>query len=257
MVVFYTLPPADISYPYILINLNRPAPGLRYIRKHKDSIKSVIIDSGVEIFRDPQVYDYPRGHEHKLLSIYKKVRRLVKDTWAVIPDYPDDYRPAGLWAGGLTNIDRTVRNVEYYTQNYADVNFIIPVQGFNNSPSSILTSLSKYKKLGILKKYDYFAVANLCVSKRVKNIIKTLYLARWALPGRYIHAFGINTFAARKARYIINSFDSLAWTFPRSSGRPSCKNKASRIRYFAEYIMRYAGFLDLPEGYLTYLKTFI
>ena len=59
--IFYTKPPKKIPYPYVLINLNNPKDGKSYIRKHRDIIKSVIIDSGIEIFRRPDVKEYPEG----------------------------------------------------------------------------------------------------------------------------------------------------------------------------------------------------
>jgi hypothetical protein len=58
---FFTLPPSGVYWPYVLINANRPERGLRYLRRW-GRVEVVIVDSGVEIFRDPSVRDYPPDH---------------------------------------------------------------------------------------------------------------------------------------------------------------------------------------------------
>ena len=97
MIRFYTLPPSDVNWPHILINANNPA--LSYIRKHRKAIKSVIVDSGIEIFRNPEVKDYPKGHIYRIVKLHNYLRRILPDAevYVTVPDYCDDYHPGSLW----------------------------------------------------------------------------------------------------------------------------------------------------------------
>jgi hypothetical protein len=112
----FTTPPKP--YPYVLINVMHPKfSPLKYAEK-------VIIDSGVEIFRDPSVKDYPRDHIYRLLKVYAKTRQIIhnKKVWVTVPDYPDDYHPRNLWINEqYTNIERTVENVLKYTEQYRTI----------------------------------------------------------------------------------------------------------------------------------------
>ncbi len=120
--LFYTLPPIYIPYPFILINANNP--NINYIVKNRDFIESVIIDSGVEIFRDPSIKDYPSNHFEKLVRLYKRVKNICRDcnVYVTIPDYPDDYNPKALWINNKTNIERTLDNILYALNSYSEVN---------------------------------------------------------------------------------------------------------------------------------------
>jgi len=235
--IFYTLPPIEIRYPYILLNANRPY--ISYIRRHHKWIKSVIIDSGVEIFRNPKIKEYPRDHLNKILGLYNECKALGINAYATIPDYPDDYHPRNLWLSGkITNIERTVENVLKITDEHKHINWLIPIQGHYENPRSILKSIERYEEAGILKKYSYFAIANLCTTRRINTIIKTCNLARLFLPDKRLHAFGISLKAAMRLKGIIDSFDSLAWTFPRKPGLASCRGEHERAIYFKNYLQR-------------------
>jgi hypothetical protein len=61
MIKFFTTPPKP--YPYILINAKNP--DFSYL----NSASEVIIDSGVEMFRDPSVKDYPEDWERRLVNL--------------------------------------------------------------------------------------------------------------------------------------------------------------------------------------------
>ena len=74
MVKFFTLPPDKIPYPYILVNANRP--NVRYIWLNKDFIEMVIIDSGVEMFRNPSVKDYPPRWFDRIAELYKRIKKI-------------------------------------------------------------------------------------------------------------------------------------------------------------------------------------
>jgi hypothetical protein len=237
MVKLFTTPP--VPYPYVLININRPVFSfLRYAEE-------VLIDSGIEIFRDPNVKDYPRDHERRLIKIYPKVREKVgnKPVYVTVPDYCDDYHPRGLWLSEeYTNIERTVDSVLKYTEKYDWIPWLIPVQGWYKNPESVLRSIKLYREYGIIREYGYFAVGNLCVEPDVRVICRTVSIVRRELPDKKIHVFGLKLAALRKVYRLIDSFDSLAWTRPVSKdlrANWSCKNKEERVRFFSEWLRRY------------------
>lgn len=234
---FYTLPPLQVAYPYVLINANRPEDGLRYIRRHAGLVESVIIDSGIEIFRKKECFDYPPGHLGRIVRIYHRVKQLVKDVWATCPDYCDDYHPRQLWlSNGYTNIERTVDSVLKCLEKHPDVNWIIPVQGWNRKPRSVLRCLNLYKEYGV--DGEYYGVANLCVEKSENIIVKTVRYVKSMLGDKRIHVFGLSLPVARRLRYDIYSFDSMAWTRPVDRKGWSCKNTEERVKYFIKWVKR-------------------
>jgi len=261
-VVFYTLPPIDLDYPYILCNLNSFGEGYRYIRKHFRSIRSVIIDSGIEIFRDPNVKDYPKDIEYRLVRSYNKAVQFCSNTYITVPDYCDDHHPKSLWINEkITNIERTVKNVEYYTSKY-DFNWLIPIQGHYKKPETVFRCLNLYDKIDIFEKYRYFAVGMLCIENDKKIIQKTLSNVREILPHKKykIHVFGLKLKALKYVSHLINSFDSMAWTRPvnnsikkyfqdrkNRSVRTACslKGKVMEKIYFEQYIKTISKYLNI------------
>ena len=237
---FYTLPPFEVFWENIIINAHRPEIGLKYLRRWGRKVKNVIIDSGVEIFRDRNVTDYPIGHIKHMVIIYHQVRQLCPNAHVMLvcPDYPDDYHPQALWLSeDYTNIERTVDNVIYCVENYPDIPWIIPIQGHYRKPRSILRSLKLL--WDIFERYSYVALANLCVERRFEIVKRSYNLVRFYLPRHKIHIFGLDLDYAKRLRPY--SFDSLAYTYPRQSGRWSCKNKEERITYFNLYINALKG----------------
>ena len=239
MVRFYTLPPFEIGWPFVLINANNPNGGLKYVRMHRP--KGVIIDSGVEIFRDPNVKEYPPNHIYRLIYLFKYVRKYSDEVHVTIPDYPDDYNPGSLWVDGKDNIERTVENVIKYIDMYPKVDWLVPIQGHNEDPSSIIKSIGLYDEMGILDRFEYFAIANLCVSKKMGTIVKTVNTAYLYLPQKRLHAFGISLNAVKRLGGKLFSFDSMAWTFPRGRGGHSVRNERERKLYFMRYLETLRG----------------
>jgi len=240
VVKFFTYPPKP--YPYVIVNSNKPQFSMvKYA-------KEVIVDSGVEIFRNPNVKDYPRNHVNKMLKIYSRIKQFVRDVWIVVPDYPDDYHPKSLWIDeNRTNIERTIDNILNYTEKYKNVNWIIPVQGHNKKPESILRSINLLKEFGIIDKFDYFAIANLCVESDVEIMYRTIKLARENLRDKKLHVFGLRLNALKKIYPLIDSFDSMAWTRPVDSSLNanfSCKNKEQRIRFFDRWLEKYLSIVN-------------
>ena len=248
MIKFFTTPPKP--YPYILINARNPDFSFLY------QAQEVIIDSGVEIFRDPNVKDYPKGWENRLVNLYYKVKSITRAVvWVTIPDYPDDYHPKSLWVSeNKTNIERTLDNVLYYTAKYPNINWLIPIQGHNKKPQSIIKSITLYRKHGILDKYDYYGIANLCVEPNTEIIYQTVKLAREKLPDKKLHVFGLKLNALKYTYSLIDSFDSIAWTRPVNNRvvnygkRYSAKNKEQRIKFFEEWLKRLEAISKAKES---------
>jgi len=253
MIIFYTLPPSPIFYPYVLLNASRPDEGLRYVAKYWRDIMGVIIDSGVEIFRKEGVREYPlgsRGWIARMAWLYRQVKALAPNAYvyATCPDYPDDYNPTSLWLSKtITNIERTVENVKICMNEFRDVNWLISIQGWNRRPDSLEMSIKYYYELGVFDRFHYFAIANLCVEPDVDIIYKSVLVVRKALKEigvldkAYLHIFGLKIQALKKVRDLIHSFDSTAWTRPVNSRarniRPaSAKTLNERIGFFCEYI---------------------
>lgn len=251
MPLFYTLPPNTIPYPYILINANNPA--INYVITNHRYIDSIIIDSGVEIFRDKNVKDYPPNHFERLVKLYKRVKQYVSDAkiYVTVPDYPDDYHPRALWlSNDKTNIERTLDNILIALNNYPEVNWLIPVQGHYRKPSSVVYALELYQKHDIPLD-DYIAVANLCVEERTKIIVETImFVNSWLFSNGYyntrIHVFGPDVRSINNIHKYIYSWDSMAWTRPRTPNGYSPKTMQERIYLFLTWIHKYSDIIDIP-----------
>ena len=265
MPVFYTLPPSNVPYPFVLINANNPWEGIRYINRYKDIIEAVIIDSGVEIFRDPSVREYPGGPRawiERLVSLWRRVMGIVPDaeTVVTVPDYPDDYNPKSLWESEeRTNMERTLDNISLAINEYTHVDWLIPVQGHYENPETIIDMLEMLDAIGAFNYLEYaclrrrpcLAVANICVSKKCSTIERTLTLAwRWLNNNQplfnRIHVFGPAVNCIKKISNIIYSWDSMAWTKPRSPGGSSAYSATERSYLFLTWIHRYADIIQLP-----------
>ena len=257
-VKFFTLPPKEVPWPFVLINANRPEPGLEYLRLNKGFVREVIIDSGVEIFREPGVRDYPGGArwwiERRLAPLYARVEAAVPgaEVWVTVPDYPDDYHPRSLWIEGKDNVERTLDNILYALERYSDTRWLIPVQGHNSDPASVEEALDRYREAGVPLD-GYIAIANLCVEKSGTVLAETVrrahtWLMAHGLMGTRVHVFGPAVSAVYRVAHMIDSFDSTAWTRPRVPGGWSAKTGRERVWYFITWVHRYADLIDLPYG---------
>ena len=254
MILFFTLPPQRVPWRWVLINANRPDKGFAYLYEHHRHVERIIIDSGIEIFRDPKLRDYPGGFHACLkrqVMLYERVKRLLPgaDVMVTACDYCDDYNPGSLWLSkDFTNIERTVESVVTAVDWYPDVPWLIPVQGWYRRPDSLLISLEYYEELGILKRWRRLAVANLCVEVRGAIITRGVkYVHHWLVSHGYrdmwLHVFGLKIAALNRLRGILTSFDSVAWTRPLTAklykrGNWSAKSDGERELYFCVYIDR-------------------
>lgn len=256
MVRFYTLPPRNIPYPYILINANNPKPGIKYIEENKDIVEAVIIDSGVERLRKCNVMDYPGGYKennNQLAKLYEIVASIIpeREIYVVASDYPDDYCP-GRWG---KNIEMTIESILDAIDRYKNIPWLLPVQGKWMKPESVVYSLELMKSNGLInyayRTTRYMALANLCVNKDCKTIYRTTLNAyNWLVNHSFLdmklHLFGIASNCVGKIKQYIYSWDSTAWTKPRTPGGSSAWNNLERSYLFLTFIHKYSEFIDLP-----------
>ena len=128
-----------------------------------------------------------------------------------------------------------MENVFYIIEHDKSVNWLLPAQGYENIPESILLSLEVYVSHGLHKKYR-IGLANLCTAKSDRVIVDTLRLAREFCSDCMFHVFEPKLTAVAKAvrmRYLKpgDSFDTFSWTFTRGG---VYINRRGRQRYSAE-----------------------
>ena len=207
--IIYTRPQLSwMWYPYLILSITDQSSPM-YVRSN---IASVIIDAGVhKIFHEMRLKEYPYGYQlwiHKMVQFYDLVKRVVKDTWVVVPDYPSDYPNNPI----PDNIERTIRNIVYALDNYSDVRWIIPIQGKPDSIQSVANTIERLKQLGLLRS-SYVAVAPTCVTKSIDFLRRLAFTSRQLMRDKKIHMFGVTTKAWKKISKYIDSTDTITFNF--------------------------------------------
>lgn len=221
---FYTTPPNNVNYPYLLVN-----PKTKKILKRID-FEHAIADSGVLIFHDVNVKDYPRYFKERWKYQAKILTDIYDDrVWCTIPDYPDDYNPGQFG----DNVSKTLKNIEDFIT-VDGVNWVISLQSRFLNLFSFAESIQGVKDL--VGDYPRLAIGTVCKTNDLKFITACSELARLNFPNSWIHSFGLTLTALPRTHQYIDSFDSMAWTFPRGRSRGSCKNKEERLEFFNDYL---------------------
>ena len=217
----YTRPPypsymtsPETAYPYLLINAYDETT-LRYINKDSARfIKSVILDSGVHsVFHKLEMDEYPGGYQYwiaRVANLWRTVSKYVKESYAVVPDYPADYENNEI----EDNVERTFRNIEYAIKKYPEVRWIIPLQGKKDDVVSVVKSFEYVKDLGLLERYGYVAIAPTFTTNNVK-FLKDVAQIVWKRVKRIeeegrrikIHMFGVTMRAWKHIAPYIDSTD--------------------------------------------------
>jgi len=252
----YTTPPYTIPWPYIITNPRRRRWILSYLRRHRKNIESLIIDSGVEIFRS-RAREYPGGPLRwfrKMLDLKKKISRtLSTEIWLVAPDYPADYPGAEI----ENNVERTLKVLREIEERYGTEGTMAVIQGKpiweDPDLSKFKEYVEMYKAEEIFQKYEYIGLGTVCTlsSIRIRGIPereairwirRTVETARETIGNRKLHIFGLWLRALPAVKNAIYSFDSQAWTRPvsrRLKRNWSAKNTEERELYFRAWIRRY------------------
>ncbi|NPA96383.1 MAG: hypothetical protein GXO32_02125 [Crenarchaeota archaeon] len=263
---FYTLPPiareAVVPWPWILVNVFNVDVLATYIDRYREvgaRIESVILDAAVDkvwkksIDKLPINRDYGDDYWNAFWNAIDYLKSLSREHGfayeIVIPDYCDDYsrtwgRRHALWTEEccdyVTNIDRTLSNILQVVDSDRSIPWLIPAQGYEDVPESIFYSVEILKQLGLHKRFR-IAIANVCTSRAATIIAETVRKAREACRECSFHIFGPSLSGAKKLiqeKLLLpnDSWDSTAWTFPRTSHGWSCKNEHERILYFLLYM---------------------
>ena len=268
-IAFYTFPiNADAPWLYLLTNVYEVDKVVEYVEHLKSvgintSKILIILDSGVERYwKKPcseVVFDYNDEYWNIFWNSIDMLKSLRNEFWiffeVTVPDYPDDYSKAWkrqhcLWVDNYTNIDRTLENVLYVIEQDKKIRWLLPAQGYENIPESILLSLDVYMNHGLHKRYR-IGLANLCTAKSDRVIVETIRIAREFCKECNFHIFGAKLTAVAKAiemHYIRHgdSFDTFSWTFTRGgvyvnrrgSQKYSAESREERELLFKLYLKK-------------------
>lgn len=235
MVRFYTLPPSGIEHKYIFVNP-------RSIKElEKRQFVHAICDSGVHFFYDnPEAEDYPSGYIDRYMELAKKLAASFGDKiWITIPDYPDDYHPGQFG----DNVEKTLVNI----RRFAGIENVLWMPTIQANFKDMQSFRYSCKQLRRMKEFERVAIGTVCKVRDLEFISRCCRTARRFFPKSWIHAFGPSLNAIPYIKYYIDSFDSTAWTFPRTPNNHSCKTAREREEYFLAYLSRLEHYLELPS----------
>jgi len=178
---------------------------------------------------NPNVDDYPEGYLSRYLENAKILSRRFKNRLLItIPDYPDDYNPGQFG----DNVSKTFENI-YRFAGIKGINWLPTIQAKYLNAKSFTEACRNLKEID---DFRHVAIGTVCKTKKLFFIKRCCGIARSFFPDAWIHAFGLTLNAIVHVTHLIDSFDSMAWTFPRHPGRWSAKNQRERVEYFRAYI---------------------
>jgi hypothetical protein len=257
-IYFYSVPPNHVvPWPWLLINVFTVNSLAGLLDRYRSlGIKTyqvqVVLDAGVDKWWRKPCSELPVDYDNSYWNVFwtsvDRIKSLAKEFGffyeVTVPDYVDDYSSAWgrkhcLWIDNYTNIDRTLDNVFYILSQDKSVPWLLPAQGYEDVPQSILKAIEVYMESRLHEKYR-IGLANLCTSKKASLIVKTIQLARELCNDCRYHVFGPSLTAIKKSIALSylqpgDSWDSTAWTYPRGSGW-SAKTADERIQYFLFYL---------------------
>jgi hypothetical protein len=247
---FYTNPPKDYGYPYFMLN---PKYTQRLL---KEDFKHAILDCGIEIFNKLEVKNYPEKFLDKWKATALKFSDLCGSDrlWVVIPDYCDDLLPGSLG----DNVGKTLENIEGFIT-VDKVSWVVSLQARYRNPFSFAEAVQGVHDL--IGKYPRIAIGTICKTRKISFIEQSCKFARRHFPDSRIHGFGLTLSALPKVLDSLDSFDSMAWCFPRKdfktwtreTGYKPFLNSAPAINsktifYFEEYLKAIRKYTDIEGG---------
>jgi len=171
----------------------------------------------------------PPAFLDRYISVYHSLPR----AWLVTPDYPGDYHPQPR------NVERTIESVRRCIENYpSGVKWLPVLQSKLLDVESFRRGIRAVKALGLDLYRERLAIGTVCKCMDFSFTRKCISIARRQFPDAWIHAFGLTLGAVRRLKEAmwLNSWDSMAWTFPRCRGGHSCRTADERRRYWREYL---------------------
>jgi len=232
---FYTNPRGLVQYPYIMLHMRE------YRKLFRMKFKHAIVDSGVMIFVKKQVKDYPPWFMKNYAYKAKMLTEIFKDkVWVVIPDYPDDYNPGQFG----DNVNKTIENIKRFIT-IEGVNWIPVLQCRYMNRLSFFEACERTRE--IIGDYPQVAIGTVCKCRKLDFIEYCCKVARKFFPNSWVHAFGLTLSALPRVCDIIDSFDSMAWTFPRKPGH-SAKGKRELKQYFDKFLQKVSLYITQRES---------
>lgn len=262
-----------VPWPWFTVNIFNVGVLGGYIDAYRSigaRIEFVLLDCGVDRYwqrpvdRLPVNREYGDGYWDAFWGAVDKLRSFAREAGfayeVTVPDYPDDYterwgRPHALWSEEssdyATNIDKTMRNIFEFLDSDPGQPWLVPVQGYEDVPSSIALALEVLKPLA--RRYR-FGIANVCTTRSSRVILETVRLAREACKECAFHIFGPGLGGVRRlfeGGLLLrgDSWDSFGYTWPRVSGVGKTQDVYERVKWFCIYlkriydVLRYAGVL--------------
>lgn len=238
---FYTYPPVECEWKWVLRN-----------------IKQVPQENAVHEIVDIGIYDLLKPPYHYSEERLEKWKELKTEGWKVVPDFPDisnefNIDPFRELFDTLPVTPTTIKTFNFLRNNVIDstrYSWELLTTLYDPTDEHQLPVIqSSYGDLNSLKRYcndfrekygepEKIAIGSVCKLNNVKKSTELIKECRNQFPNAWIHVFGLRLNHLRHVYKYIDSYDSTAWTFPRQSGRPSCRNYKERIQYFWEYIDR-------------------
>lgn len=183
---------------------------------------------------DIGIYDLLKPpHQHSKDKLEKWIELRTKG-WKVVPDCPDLQGEFGR----VVDFDNVVYSWELLGEYYDpdDPHHLPVLQSHYQDIQSFRDYIEQFKDVyGVV---DKVAIGSIYKADDHDIGVGMLKIARREFPEAWIHAFGLRFQQLKRGFKYIDSFDSTSWTFPRTSGRGSCRNKEERISYFFDYIRR-------------------
>ena len=233
---FYTTPKGEVEWPYWLVN---PRTEKRLLNS---GFEHAIADSGVMIFVHEDITEYPQG----FLREWKYKAKLLTDIYGedriscVIPDYPDDYNPGQFG----DNVEKTISNIEDFIS-VDGPKWVVSLQSRYLDKFSFLKAVQEVKDL--LGHYPNLAIGTVCKCNRIEFIKYCCDVARQHFPKSWLHAFGLTLRALPHVNETLDSWDSMAWTFPRKPGGRSHRG-GEEVEYFDAYVNRIAEIMTKEDS---------
>jgi len=231
---FYTLPPSrEIYHPWLFVTYRKRRELLKRRFEH------AIMDSNVGyFFYHRELEDYPPNFLDEYVHQAKLYTELLGGRiWVVIPDYPADYIKNGVQTpSAKDNVERTLRNIKRLID-VDGVEWLPVIQSRLRDTFSFAEACQRTAEI-IGEDYPRVAIGTVCKSRRLKWITYCIKFARRHFPKSHIHAFGLTLTALPHVKDYIDSWDSMAWTFPRTPWLSSCHTKLEAEEYFRAYLRK-------------------